>query len=380
MSIPSLRHVAGLCAGTHRATRTPLRVHAAVRTMASFYNRSYWDYANRTAEDIILDDLNTLEAKDKGPDVVIRSAKSVHTTMPIRLARRIIDIHHLPYGVGVNPHIQNVHDLYVDAFDSLVRFSDVRTEADEDRFARLLQSLLEKTAVILPLLSQSCPALSSGLAKPQMKQFLDSMVISRISRRLIAENHLALRAARLGTPGPIGSVRRDCDIRALAEQAYAGVRSRFPAAPALELALPADGGQRFSYVPDHVVFMLQELLTNATTAVLRHHKDTALPPINVSVFHGPNSTTFKISDMGGGIPEAIAPHVWDYAFSTADNTVEHMGFGLPMVRMYAEYFGGSCTLQTLPGHGTEIFLNLHHVDAGSLARLRSDMPTLPYAL
>ncbi len=39
------------------------------------------------------------------------------------------------------------------------------------------------------------------------------------------------------------------------------------------------------------------------------------------------------------------------------------GFGLPVSRAYAEYLGGSLTLKTMPGFGTDVYLQLEHLDA-----------------
>jgi len=44
-------------------------------------------------------------------EALLRSARFLHDTLPVRLARRIVDIHHLPYICGINPHIQTIHDL-----------------------------------------------------------------------------------------------------------------------------------------------------------------------------------------------------------------------------------------------------------------------------
>ena len=38
------------------------------------------------------------------------------------------------------------------------------------------------------------------------------------------------------------------------------------------------------------------------------------------------------------------------------------GFGLPACKAYAEYLGGSLTMETLQGIGTDVFLRLKHLD------------------
>ena len=38
------------------------------------------------------------------------------------------------------------------------------------------------------------------------------------------------------------------------------------------------------------------------------------------------------------------------------------GFGLPTSRAYAEYLGGSLSIQSMQGIGTDIYLRLRHID------------------
>ena len=38
------------------------------------------------------------------------------------------------------------------------------------------------------------------------------------------------------------------------------------------------------------------------------------------------------------------------------------GFGLPTARAYANYLGGSLTLESLEGIGTDVYLRLSHID------------------
>ncbi|KAL9622291.1 MAG: hypothetical protein Q9160_003302 [Pyrenula sp. 1 TL-2023] len=93
--------------------------------------------------------------------------------------------------------------------------------------------------------------------------------------------------------------------------------------------------------------------------------------------------TIRIRDHGGGISPDILPHIWSYSYTTygdddaamADNgnidglnaitnsggnssTIAGLGYGLPLGRAYAEYFGGSIAVQSLYGWGTDVYLTL----------------------
>lgn len=121
------------------------------------------------------------------------------------------------------------------------------------------------------------------------------------------------------------------------------------------------------------------------------HVDTVVgtADANESVRHSnpsSQSITIRIRDRGGGIPPEVLPNIWSYSFTTfsdidpqgsengnvdALNTISAssghlssiagLGYGLPLSRAYAEYFGGSIAIQSLWGWGTDVYLTLQGV-------------------
>ncbi|KAI5466583.1 branched-chain alpha-ketoacid dehydrogenase [Mariannaea sp. PMI_226] len=98
--------------------------------------------------------------------------------------------------------------------------------------------------------------------------------------------------------------------------------------------------------------------------------------------------TIRIRDRGGGIPPEVAPSIWSYSFTTFSDDVNQfpgstlsgsdglgaitsasaggssiagLGYGLPLSRAYAEYFGGGIAVQSLHGWGTDVYLRLKGV-------------------
>jgi len=103
--------------------------------------------------------------------------------------------------------------------------------------------------------------------------------------------------------------------------------------------------------------------TNSATA--------RLPTVRVVIVRGKNEVTIKVSDEGGGIPRSIMSRIFKFTHSTSRSeqekdtdfgTVEagiHMrGFGLPLARIYARYFGGELTLKSMEGYGLDAYLYL----------------------
>ena len=97
-----------------------------------------------------------------------------------------------------------------------------------------------------------------------------------------------------------------------------------------------------------------------------------IPPVRVVMVKGKNEMTIKVSDQGGGIPRSTMARIFKFTHSTSQQDTEkdtefgtveagirHMrGFGLPLARIYARYFGGELTLKSMEGYGLDAYLYL----------------------
>jgi pyruvate dehydrogenase kinase 2/3/4 len=116
-----------------------------------------------------------------------------------------------------------------------------------------------------------------------------------------------------------------------------------------------------------------------------------IPAVAVVIADSPNNedVIIKVMDEGGGIPRSQMDSIWSYLFTTADKSIQEavfqsttkssseegdesgantalssspilagLGFGLPMSRAYARYFGGDLDLISLEGFGCDAYLHL----------------------
>lgn len=104
--------------------------------------------------------------------------------------------------------------------------------------------------------------------------------------------------------------------------------------------------------------------------------------------------------QGGGIPADISHKVFRYGFTTArdDGSINEdthkaplgaalnaaarqqsplagLGFGLPLSRLHARYFGGELQLVNLPGYGVDVFIFLKKL-GGQEWQEEEDAPTM----
>jgi signal transduction histidine kinase len=108
----------------------------------------------------------------------------------------------------------------------------------------------------------------------------------------------------------------------------------------------------------------------------------AIGPLNEAA----QTITLRIRDRGGGISPETLPSIWSYSFTTFNNdeasaavngnvdglnaltnsggagsSIAGLGYGLPLGRAYAEYFGGGIAVQSMFGWGTDVYLSLQGV-------------------
>lgn len=135
---------------------------------------------------------------------------------------------------------------------------------------------------------------------------------------------------------------------------------------------------KFTYVPSHISYMLLELLKNSMRATVETHGIDKMPPIRIIIADGENNedVVIKVSDEGGGIRRSNMHRIWSYLFTTADHRIldkmlgsqegtdnvrdfdtasplAGLGYGLPISRNYARYFGGELVIMSMEGYGTD---------------------------
>lgn len=88
-------------------------------------------------------------------EVNLGVARYARKELPVRLARLIKATQKLPFIVGTNPYIKRVYKLYYDSFQTITAIpEEIEDKEALDRFAAVLQGLVESHADVVPMLSQ----------------------------------------------------------------------------------------------------------------------------------------------------------------------------------------------------------------------------------
>jgi pyruvate dehydrogenase kinase 2/3/4 len=205
-----------------------------------------------------------------------------------------------------------------------------------------------------------------------IQAFLDRFYMSRIGIRMLIGQHIALTDQRQRPdPNYVGIICTKTNVRELAQEAIENARfvceDHYGLFDAPKIQLICNPEINFMYVPGHLSHMLFETLKNSLRAVVETHGQDKeeFPVTKVIVAEGKEDITIKISDEGGGIPRSAIPLVWTYMYTTVDQTpnldpdfnksdfkapMAGFGYGLPISRLYARYFGGDLKLISMEGY------------------------------
>lgn len=315
------------------------------------------------------------------PRNLLFSAQFLHKELRVRLAHRVVELENLPYGLSSKANILKVRDWYVESFKDLQNFPEIQDNHDEVKFSELIHKIKVRHNDVIPTMAMGIRELKHNLKGKvglndllEIHQFLDRFFMSRIGIRMLIGQHVAVHNTKQ-TPGYIGLICTQGSPMDAAMNAIDDARSiclrTYGSAP--EVQVFGDPKFTFAYVPTHLHHMVFELVKNSLRAVQERFMtaDQDCPPIRVIIADGAEDVTIKVSDEGGGIPRSGVSKLWTYLYSTANspsNSSREMhgvmagyGFGLPISRLYARYFGGDLQIISMEGYGTDAYLHLNRL-------------------
>ncbi|KZZ94978.1 pyruvate dehydrogenase kinase [Moelleriella libera RCEF 2490] len=243
------------------------------------------------------------------------------------------------------------------------------------RFAQTLHTIKRRHDSVVTTMAQGILEYKRRRQRMQIdgniQSFLDRFYMSRIGIRMLIGQHIALTdQSHHRDPTYVGVICTKTNVKDLAQEAIENARfvceDHYGLFEAPKIQLVCNPGLDFMYVPGHLSHMLFETLKNSLRAVVETHgmEKQDFPVTKVIVAEGKEDITIKISDEGGGIPRSAIPLVWTYMYTTVDRTpnldpdfdksdfkapMAGFGYGLPISRLYARYFGGDLKLISMEG-------------------------------
>ncbi len=323
---------------------------------------------------------------EPSPQSLLIAAQFLHQELPVRLSHRVQELESLPCGLSEMPAVCHVKGMYIDSVRELIAFQRPETQELELAFTQTLDRIKRRHKSVVSNLAQGIielkETLGAGEVDPRIQDFLDRFYMSRIGIRMLIGQHIALHAPI--RPGYAGLISERCAVSTVLRQAAEKARilcvSRYGIAP--EVGIFGNADLAFTYIPSHLEHMLFELLKNSMRAVVEFRGSSAenLPIIRVVIAKGEEDLTIKVSDEGGGIPRSGIHRIWTYFYTTATPPLSErnttyssdfsaplagLGYGLPVSRLYARYFGGDLQVLSMEGYGTDAYLHLKQLATAS---------------
>ena len=323
----------------------------------------------------------------------------------------------LPYVVVTNPHLSIVYELYYKSFETFRRVPTIRTVEDNDHYCKVISESLKEHLAVIPNLVMGVLQCQDFVPSDVMDSFVHGMLRARISRRVIAEQHLALTET-FNSPWHVpqtssehdfvGEVLLRCNAKdvvqrcgKVAQDLCRAIDGAGHVVPEIKIRGHTDA--TFPYVLSHLEYIIGELLRNSIQAVMDKHTDPSKPPppIEVLICEASQQVIIRFSDQGGGLPRDILPFLWSFNKGPRSSSrmknlsrvpeleakmqeVQHpqvgivtgkirdsslsslaarppglrLGMGLPMSRVYAQYWAGGLEMHSLEGYGVDAFLQI----------------------
>ncbi|ODV92643.1 hypothetical protein CANCADRAFT_56259 [Tortispora caseinolytica NRRL Y-17796] len=336
------------------------------------------EYASIPQEKVDVHNLVKFGFPPYSENTLLENAANTIHRIRVRLAHRLEALRALPYLVLLNPHLAKIYNIYLTSFAKLYNFDTPKTLDQNADFVDNLQFLVQLHSETIETLSKGFSECKQYMNPVDINTYIDLHLRDRIGTRLLAEHHIALTnpisdsyIGAIDTKLKPATVVRSCAqfVSDLSEMKYG-------AAPKWKI----DHGEdvEMVYIPVHLEYILTEIFKNSFRSTVEN--DKLDKPIIITIAKAPKGVTIRVRDSAGGISPNTHKNIFAYSFTTFDaaegdgfrtlntppggggSTIAGMGYGLPLSRAYVEFVGGTFSLRTYYGWGTDVYIKLPVVD------------------
>lgn len=277
-----------------------------------------------------------------------------------------------------------------EVYDYLAQFADVLTvvRRRHDAVVTTMAQGIREYQVLTSNSKRTKDKKDLDVFEKDIQSFLDRFFMSRIGIRMLIGQQLALMEGNFEKDF-VGIICTSTNIKDTIQHAVVLAQqiceNWYGLYEAPEVVIECDDELKYMYIPSHLTHMIFEVVKNSLRAVVEKYGTDAdsktYPPVTIVVGDGTEDFTIRISDMGGGIPRSVQQRVWLYNYTTVKDTPDidpefsepmmnapmaGFGYGLPVTRLYARYFGGDVDLQSVEGFGTDVYMHLNKLSTREL--------------
>lgn len=304
----------------------------------------------------------------------------VQNEMLVRLTSRIRDFGNLPSKLLEEKQVETVINMYKDYLQQIESLESTDSPKLNREFIRLLSEFKAKDSSTLPLIASGIQSWRESTNQKGIDNILaaqlDDLFTARLSVRILIGQY-----CEFAKPNMPGLIERGLLVSEVVEEARSKVKQmtieKYSKCPDITIEGKLDS--RLTYIRTFLRHIVVELVKNSAEATLEKHKESdKLPSVDIVISGGKEDCVIKVSDVGGGIPRSALNKIWSYQFTTSKNKVQNAkemtfrdsfsgsGYGLPIARLFARYFGGDLQLICTEGYGTDAYIYLKRVESSAV--------------
>ena len=320
--------------------------------------------------------------------------------IPTRLAGLLLEFNLLPDILQRQEMFQQVRNDHFQSFKEIVNLTNDSGNLDVlDAFEDILSCMRVRHADTVHEMAEAVMGakfemedVGQSLDTGKIQYFLDRMYMTRISTRMLYNQHLYVHGDNIEKARHVGQIDLYCDVAASVRKAFAEAArlcgSNYGEYPDLRVISNNKSSSEaedvpilLAYVPSHLHHMFFEVIKNSMRATVENTRKqglASLSPIRVLISKTDVDITIKISDQGGGIPRSQMENLFKYMYTTAGSVgkahrdlvrnsqvppMAGLGYGLPLSRLYARYFQGDLDISSIHGVGTDCFIYLRSLQS-----------------
>lgn len=325
---------------------------------------------------------------------ILTAGRYVGQELTTRFAHRSRQMQLLPYRLMGQPALLKRYEQHIESFYLLDSLPKIRTMDGNLQLLDICRQVSQIDHGSMTETVSNARQITEYRHKAEDPMILDTLVrtliTSRLSRHVLADQQRSLTEYWRGgknRPNHVGTVRLNCTMHEALLEAEAIARTYLPDnAPLVEIEGSEDDlHYPFPYIWTHLIFPLGHLLINSMEGCLRNNVSA---PIKVTVGGTDDIITVRISDNGGGIDPRTEQNLWNFVSNqihsdkignanlsgnpfynlvygdeisndkTSVPTTSHLRLGLPLSKIYVDYWGGSLEICSIEGFGCDVSMKI----------------------
>jgi len=326
------------------------------------------------------------EQKNINEKTLIDNANFLKDELAIRISKRVKQLDNFPSSISLLKNTSSIRNLYIRSSGKLIGLDKIENENDLLNFKDIIKNIKENHSNVADRLSTDLIYIRDDLKineKNTINNFLNSFYNSRIGIRILIGQFVSIceHADGLFKPCYPYKILKNAidDINIITSDFYdENININIHGSDGKQISIksvseiPLDISNtiydyNFLYIPSFVYYIFFELLKNSVEATYINNQND----VNIYLSEGTDDIIVKISDSGGGMKKESIPELFSYCYShrNKDEIIRSLecnrpifsgyGHGLPLSKLYAQYFGGDVQMLTFNGIGTDTIIYLN---------------------